>query len=280
MSKLYFIAEIGQNHQGSLNIAKEMIDSLIGTGVKAIKTAKRDIEIFADKWKNYKYDSPNSFGWTYYDHRKALELSKDDFLQLKLFAEDRGFEFISSFTDIPSFNFLNEIGLKKIKIASQRIVDIKLLKHAAKYFKGTVFMSSGMSSLRHIDEMIKIFKKNKKYIMQCTSVYPCSDKMLNLRVLKSYRKRYKKKVNGFGFSGHHLSIAPDIAAYALGATVIERHYTLDRTWKGSDHAGALEKAALKSLIKDLNLVAQSLGDSEKKILPEEIPTIKRLRSDL
>jgi len=280
MSKLYFIAELGQNHQGSLTYAKRMIDALVGTGVKAIKTAKRDPDSFPEAWKKKIYNNKNSFGRTYYDHRCALELSLPDFKRLKLYAEASGFEFISSFTDIASADFLMNIGLKKLKIASQRTIDLKLLKGVAKIFDGTIIMSSGMSDLKHIDKMIKIFKNNKKFLMQCTSVYPCSNRLLNLRVLKTYRKRYKKKVNGFGFSGHHMSIAPDIAAYALGANIIERHFTLDRTWKGGDHIGSLEIQEIKELIYNLKLVAESMGDSRKRILPEELPTHEKLRSDL
>lgn len=280
MGKLYFIAEIGQNHQGQLSVAKQMVDVLVGSGVKAIKTAKRDESCFPEAWKTKEYNNINSFGKTYYEHRQALELSHKDFISLKNYIEDHGFDFIPSFTDIPSFSFLNGLNLKKIKIASQRTVDIKLLEYVSRNFPGTIFMSSGMSNIEHIDQMVNIFKKNKKFLMQCTSVYPCSNRLLNLRVLKAYRQRYKKLVNGFGFSGHHMSMAPDIAAYALGANIIERHFTLDRTWKGTDHKGSLEINEVKELIYNLKLVAGSLGDSRKYILPEEMPAAEKLREDL
>ena len=281
MRKLYFIAEIGQNHQGDIKIAREMVDSLVGSGVHAIKTAKRDIDIcLTDEQKEQIYDNPHSFGKTYYEHRKALELSFSDFEELKNYVESKGFDFISSFTDVSSFNFLKEIGIKQIKIASQRIADKDLLIYVADNFDRTVFMSSGMSDMEDIDFMIDVLQKNNKYLMQCTSIYPCCDRDLDLRVLKTYRKRYKSLVNGFGFSGHNMSIAPDIAAFALGADVIERHYTLNRKWRGSDHKGSLEVYGLKKLIKYLKQVETALGDSKKKIFPEEKKTIKKLRADL
>lgn len=281
MNKLYFIAELGQNHQGSLEIAKRMVDSLVGSGVKAIKTAKRNIDVCLNEdQKSMPYLNKKSFGKTYYEHRKALELSHDDFAELKSYIEDKGFDFIPSFTDHYSLDYLIEIGCKKIKIASQRVIDIDLLNYTAKRFSDTIYMSSGMSDIKDIEEMIVIFKNNEKYLMQCTSVYPAIDKILHLRVLKNYRKRFKKQVNGFGFSSHNRSIAPDVAAYALGANIIERHFTLDRSWKGSDHQVSLEIHHIKKLIKYLNEVAVSLGNSEKKILDEEKPAIKRLRGGL
>lgn len=278
--KLYIIAELGQNHQGSLKIAKQMVDMLIGSGVNAIKTAKRDLNCMPEGQKKMIYDNPNSFGKTYLEHRKALELSYTDFEELKNYAELKGFDFISSFTDKSSFQYLKQIRCKKLKIASQRIVDLKLLKHVANHFLGDIYMSSGMSNLFEIQTMIDIFKKNKKYLMQCTSVYPAEDKMLHLRVIKTYRKKFKNQVDGFGFSSHNRSIAPDIAAYALGAKIIERHFTLNRKWKGSDHKCSLEIHHFLKLIKYLKEVAKSLGDSEKRILSEEKVSIEKLRRDL
>lgn len=281
MSRLYFIAEIGQNHQGSLKIAKEMVDALTGTGIKAIKTAKRDIDVcLSEEQKRMPYINDNSFGKTYYEHRKALELSHDDFISLKEYVESKGFDFISSYTDIPSFEFLKSIGMKRIKIASQRIADIKLLKYTAKHYKGIIYMSSGMSTIEDIERMISILRKNEKYLLQCTSSYPCDNKDLNLRVLKQYQKLFKNKVNGFGFSGHNMSIAPDIAAFALGAKIIERHFTLDKKLKGTDHKSSLDLNDLKKLLKYLKQISNSLGDSKKDIIDNELPAMKKLRGDL
>jgi len=214
-SGLYFIAEFGQNHQGDINIAKQMVDALAVSGVSAIKTAKRDIDTcLTIEQKNMIYDNPNSFGKTYYDHRKALELSEVDYFTLKKYAENAGFDFISSFTDVKSLQYLLEIDSKYLKIASQRITDVLLLEKTAELFNGTVIMSSGMSDLNDIDLMVKIFEKNIKYLLQCTSVYPCPEKLLNLNILHTYKNRYKK-IDGFGLSGHHSGVAPDIAASSI-----------------------------------------------------------------
>jgi sialic acid synthase SpsE len=282
MGKLYFIVELGQNHQGSIKIAKQMIDELIGTGVSAVKTAKRDIDTcLTEEQKAMPYINPNSFGKNYYEHRKALELSHDDFQELKFYAELKGFDFISSFTDMPSFDFLKKIGLKKIKIASSRITDIKLLNHVAENYKDEIYMSSGMSTMEEIHRMITIFRKNKKYLLQCTAVYPCPNNLLNLNVItSSFMANFYSEVDGFGFSGHHAGIAPDIAAYMMGADIIERHFTLNRSWKGTDHAASLGIDGIRKIIKYINEIEDSLGDYSKNVLLEEYSAIEKLRGDI
>jgi sialic acid synthase SpsE len=278
---VYFIAEIGQNHQGDIRIAKQMVDTLVGSGVSAIKTAKRDIETcLTEEQKRMPYENPNSFGKTYYDHRKALELSHDEFEELKNYIEKNGFDFIPSFTDIPSFDLINKIGCEKIKIASQRVTDIKLLQHVANEFDGAVYMSSGMSNFDDINRMVEIFKSNEKYLLQCTSVYPCPENLLNLAVLHVYRKLYLGTVDGFGFSGHHVGIAADLCAYLFGAKIIERHFTLNRAWKGTDHSASLGIDGIRKIIKYINQIDDAIGISDKYVLPEELPAIKKLRGDL
>ena len=277
---VYFIAEIGQNHQGDINIAKKLVDNLKDLPVSCIKTAKRDIDTcLSEKQKNMIYDNPNSFGRTYYEHRKALEFSKDNFIEFKNYVEDAGFDFISSFTDLNSLDFLLDIGTKGLKIASQRLTDIKLL-NATSNCELPIIISTGMSELTDIDNAIDILSKNEKYLLQCTSTYPCPDNELNLNVIPMYKKRYKNRINGVGFSGHHVGIASDIAAYMLGSKIIERHYTLERTMKGTDHSGSLEKRGIEYILKYINQVHQALGSSDKKILDSEIPALKKLKSDL
>ena len=277
---VYFMAEIGQNHQGSLEIAKQMVDSLRGTGVAAIKTAKRDVDLcLTDKQKNMLYDNPHSFGKTYYEHRKALELSFADFRELKEYSEKAGFDFVSSFTDAPSLRFLIDIGVRYLKIASQRLIDTKLLREAAKA-KLPVFISTGMSSIEDVDLAVDIFSGIVKYVLQCTSTYPCPENELHLNVIRTYAERYIGRIDGVGFSGHHTGIAPDIAAYMLGAKVIERHYTLDRAMKGTDQAASLEKRGVEYILKYIKQVRESLGGEEKEVLPSEQAGIDKLRADL
>lgn len=277
--ELYFIAEIGQNHQGDINIAKKMVDTLVGTGVSAIKTAKRDIDVcLSEEQKKMPYINDRSFGDTYYEHRKALELTHDEFIEFKEYSEEKGFDFISSFTDKPSLDFLVDIGIPYLKIASQRMADTPLLEAASKTGK-PIIISSGMSELEDIDRAVNIFDKNEKYLMQCTSSYPCKDSDINLKVIETFKERYKN-VQGYGLSGHHMSLSPDIAAYVMGATIIERHFTLDRTMKGTDHAGSLEVDGVKKIIRYIHQVESAMGTSEKKVLDSELPALKKLRGDL
>lgn len=279
--KLYFIAEIGQNHQGDINIAKKMVDQLVGTGVSAIKTAKRDIEVcLSEEQKKMPYLNKNSFGANYYEHRKALELSHENFFQLKKYSEERGFDFISSFTDEPSLNFLShDCDLKYLKIASQRMADIELLNKTAATGK-EIIISTGMSTTEDIERALEIFKDNKKHLMQCTSSYPCSESDINLNVIKTYQEKYSHLVDCFGLSGHHMTIAPDIAAYVMGANIIERHFTLDRNMKGTDHIGSLEIDGIKRIVKYIKQVEESMGSYDKVVLESEMPALIKLRGDL
>lgn len=277
---VYFIVEIGQNHQGDISIAKKMVDSLKGLPISCIKTAKRDIDVcLSEEQKNKLYDNPNSFGKTYYEHRKALELSKDHFVELKNYVEDAGFDFISSFTDKPSLDFLNEIGTTGLKIASQRTADIELLKETANT-KLPVVLSTGMSDISDVDRAVDVLKHNELHLLQCTSTYPCPENELNLNVLQTYRERYKGLVDSIGFSGHHTGVAPVIAAYLLGARIIERHFTLSRNMKGTDHVGSLELRGLTYILKYIDQVSKAMGTSKKYILDSELPALRKLRGDL
>jgi len=275
---VYFIAEIGQNHQGDIKIAKKMVDSLKGLPISCIKTAKRDIDTcLSEEQKAMIYDNPNSFGATYYEHRKALEFGKDEFKELKEYVEAAGFDFISSFTDKPSLDFLQEIEISGLKIASQRTTDVTLLKEVADT-KLPVILSTGMSNIEDVDTAVNILKNNQQlYVLQCTSTYPTPEHELNLKVMPMYRERYKGLIDGVGFSGHHAGVAPDIAAYMMGAKIIERHYTLSRSMKGTDHAGSLELSGMQYILKYLDQVQKAIGVSEKYILESEMPALRKLR---
>lgn len=276
---VYFIVEIGQNHQGSIDVAKQLVDSLDGLPVSCIKTAKRDIDTcLTEEQKNMIYDNPNSFGRTYYEHRKALELSKDNFIELKNYIESKGYDFISSFTDENSLDFLVDIGVTGLKLASQRLADYNLLEKAAETKLPTI-ISSGMSDISDIDKVVDIFEDSEKYLLQCTSTYPCPLDELNLNVISTYKQRYGDKILGYGFSGHHTGIAPDIAAYMLGSRIIERHYTLSRSMKGTDHAASLERKGIENILRYINQIYQSLGSFDKTILPSELPALKKLRGN-
>lgn len=273
---VYFIAELGQNHQGDIRIAKQMVDRLVGSGVSAIKTAKRNIDIsLTTEQKLMRYDNPNSFGNTYYEHRKALELSYEDFLSLKQYSEGKGFDFISSFTDISSLDYLETIGVDILKIASSRVTDYELLKRAS-FTQKNIILSTGMSTINNIEDALNIFKNNNVALLQCTSCYPCAEENINLRVIEQYKQLFPQCI-GYGLSGHHASIAPDIAAYCMGVDIIERHFTLNRSWKGTDHAASLSIDGINYIMKYIGQIKEAMGTDKKDVLNCELPAIDKLR---
>ncbi len=276
-----FVAEIGQNHQGDINIAKKMVDVFGSFGIFAIKTAKRDIETsLTDEQKGRIYDNPNSFGHTYYEHRLALELSNDEFIELKEYTESKGLEFFSSFTDVNSLDFLVEIGVKRLKIASSRVTDYPLL-FAAAATGLPVTISTGMSTMADVEKIVSIFADREKWLLQCTSCYPNSELDVNLDVIETYKNKFGERIDRYGLSGHHVGLIPDIiAACCYGATVIERHVTLSRAMKGTDHAASLEPAGVERILRYIGQAITSKGSGEKKILDCELPFIQKLRGDI
>lgn len=268
---VYFIAEIGQNHNGSLKTAMQMVDSLVGTGVSAIKTAKRCIDKNKKLWEAIPYDNEFSYGKNYYNHRRALELNDAEFMALKEYAEKAGFDFISSFTDIESLQYLVMIGVKILKIASQRMTDYQLINELKKYDL-PIIASCGMCNMDGIKVIEKMLEGKELYFLQCTSEYPTKDENINLNVLKN---------DIFcGISGHWEGIIPDFAAYSMDARIIERHYTLDKNGKGRDHAASLSLYEIKNLMHHINTINKIKGSQEKEILLCEHEAITRLRADI
>lgn len=275
---VYFIAEIGQNHHGKLHIARQMVDVFSKYPISAIKTAKRDIDSHPE-WKDIPYINRNSYGKTYYEHRKALELEKEEFKELKSYVESFGLDFISSFTDENSLDFLFDIGVKYLKVPSQRMKDELLLSRAA-LTDIPVIISAGMCNQIDVDNALSYFWDKEKYLLQCTSVYPCPESLLNLKVLEYWIDRYQDGfISGYGLSGHHIGVAPDILAYGLGADIIERHVTLSRASKGTDQAASLEPTGVERILRYINQCKEAMGSSVKSILKEELPAIQKLRGE-
>jgi sialic acid synthase SpsE len=272
--RCYVIAEIGQNHQGDVEIAKELIRQAKICGAHAVKSQKRDIRsmLTPDEYRR-PYNSPHSFGATYGEHREALELTRGEYAELLVFARKMGIELFSSPWDIPSAELLHRLGMRLFKVPSACVTHIPLLRTLAS-FKKPVLLSTGMSSLDEIDAAAQALGDSLAAVLQCTSAYPCDFNDVNLRSMDTLRRRYGVPV---GLSGHHRGIAVDAAAVALGARVIERHFTLDRTMKGSDHAASLEPPGLSRLVRDLQAVEKALGSDEKQVLPCEMPSLEKLR---
>lgn len=274
--RTFVIAEIGQNHQGDLEIAKELIRQAKSAGADAVKSQKRDINtLLTPEEYRRPYTSPNAFAPTYGEHREALELSREQYIELRDFAAGEGILFFSSPWDVPSVELLDEIGMPLFKVPSACLTHHEMLKAMAKTGK-PIILSTGMSTLPQIDAAMKVVREaSEVYLLQCTSSYPSSFESINLKVIPYYAQRYPWAT--VGFSGHHRGVAIDVAAVALGARVVERHFTLDRTMKGSDHAASLEPAGLARLIRDIRATESALGDGIKCVYEEELPVMRKLR---
>ncbi len=265
----FIIAEIGCNHQGSVETFKKMILRAKECGVDAVKSQKREpTECLTPEQYERPYNSPHSFGKTYGEHREYLELDREEWQDVLQFADDLGIPLFASAFDITSARFCRDMGMEMIKIGAGQVTREDLLEEVAS-FGLPVLLSTGMSTYEEIDRAVDIFKGNVDLsLMQCTSCYPCAHEDLNLRVIPTLQERYKLPV---GFSGHHATCAVDAAAVALGATSVERHFTLDRTWKGTDQALSLEPRGMEVVCKYIRATEAALGDPEKKVLECERP---------
>jgi len=274
----YIIAEIGQNHNGEVRLAKKLIDMAVDCGANAVKFQKRDIpsELTKEAF-NKPYDNPNSFGKTYGEHRMFLELNENQHLELKEYAQAKGITYFCTPCDVPSVELLERINCPFYKVASRDLTNIPLLEALSKTNK-PVIISTGMASLDDIDEALKVIqpKKDKFAILQCTSEYPCSLENVNLKAMNTLKEKY-----GFitGFSDHTSGIVVSTAASVMGASIIEKHITLDRTMKGTDQPGSLERAGLYKLVEYIRATELAMGDGVKAVNPvTKVAKVKLARS--
>lgn len=262
----YIIAEIGQNHNGDVRIAKKLIDMAVRCGASAVKFQKRDIPSELTKEAYDKpYDNPNSFGRTYGEHRIFLELDEAQHLELKEYALAAGITYFCTPCDVPSVELMERIGCPFYKVASRDLTNIPLLEKLGKTGK-PVIISTGMADFDDIDEALKAMQlgKDQVVIMQCTSEYPCKLENVNLRAMETLRKKYGHLV---GLSDHTSGVIVSAAAAVMGAVMIEKHITLDRTMKGTDQPGSLEEAGLKKLVEYIRATEIAKGDGEKIVNP-------------
>jgi N-acetylneuraminate synthase len=280
MNKIFIISEIGINHNGDLNLAKKMIEQSVQAGANAVKFQKRDIDLVYSKEE---LDKPrvSPFGTTQRDQKKGLEFGQKEYEEIDRFCKAKKIDWFASAWDLNSLNFLKKFDLKYNKIASAMIVDLNFLNEVAKQKKYT-FISTGMSSFKNIDKAVEIFRKyNCTFeLMHTISAYPFDDKKAQLNLIKVLRDRYKCKV---GYSGHERGgLAISFAAAALGASSIERHFTLDRTAYGSDQAASITPLGFSTLIGGLRQIEEAIDPSvkDKKILEIEIPVAQKLRSHI
>ena len=278
-SHCYVIAEIGHNHQGSVQKARELFKEAKLAGASAVKLQKRNNRGLYTKAADDKpYDNENSFGATYGEHREFLEFGQKEYKELQAYARELDIDFFATAFDIESADFLHALDVPAYKIASGDLKSEPLLKHVAAFGKPIVISTGGAvveDVKRAYDTIIAI--NPQLCMLQCTAGYPASFEELDLRVIAQYRELFPKAV--VGYSGHDNGIAMPVAAYVLGARVVEKHFTLNRAMKGTDHAFSLEPVGLRKMVRDLERTAAALGDGAKKIYEsEKAPIIKMGKS--
>jgi sialic acid synthase SpsE len=260
------VAEIGQNHNGRLDWAEQLVDAAAWAGADAVKTVKRDLscELTAAASRR-PYDSPHAFGCTYGEHRAALELDVDAHARLAARARRHGLLFIATVCDAPSAAALHAVGVDAFKIASRDLGNLPLVEYVAALGRPMI-LSTGMSEPREIDAAVDVVRRavTPLVLLQCTSLYPAPDAAVHLRALPELAARYRAVV---GFSDHTLGVDVAPAAVALGAAVVEKHFTLERTAKGSDHACSAEPEELRQLVERIRRVEAALGRAEKTCEP-------------
>ena len=273
--KPFLIAEIGINHNGSIELAKKMIDLAKQYKFDAVKFQKRQPDVSTpEEQKNLIRSTP----WgeiTYLEYKKKIEFNYKQFKIIESYCKKKKILWFASAWDLESQNFLKKFKLKYNKIASAMLTNIELLNLVAKERKLT-FISTGMSTLKDIKNAITIFKKNncKFILMHCVSTYPCPIENLNLNTILTLKKKFKCEV---GYSGHETSVSPTLLAYYMGANYIERHITLDRSMWGTDQAASLSEPGIQNLTNIIHKIHLVTGDGKKKILPDEKKMLKKFR---
>ncbi len=278
------IAEIGCNHRGEMETAKELIKmAAIFCKAPVVKFQKRNSrELLTSEQYNAPHPNPiNSYGETYGEHREYLEFSVDQHKQLMDYCDEFGVLYSTSVWDMTSAKEITSLKPKLIKIPSAINTNIPMLEFLCDNYGGKIHISTGMSIEKEVDAVVDLFNKKGRakdvVLYACTSGYPVPFKDVKLLDIPDMIERYGSVVDEIGFSGHHLGIAIDMAAYALGATWIERHFTLDRTWKGTDHSASLEPDGLRRLVRDLTATHLSMDRKSGKLLNIEIEQRDKLK---
>src|SRR5690554_803851 len=270
---VYVIAEIGLNHNGDVEIARQLIDVAAEAGAQAVKFQKRDPEISTPAAMR---DTMRFIPWgemIYLEYRYRVELGAGEYEKIAAHAADRGLQWFASPWDVPSVEFLEGQGVPTHKVASASVTDLELLRALAQTGK-PIILSTGMSTLEQIDAAVETLGTDKLVILHATSTYPLPPEEANLRTIDTLRERYGVPV---GYSGHERGLQISLAAVALGAVAVERHITLDRTMWGSDHAASLEPTGLQHLVRDIRILEEAMGDGVKRIFPGEQAPLSRLR---
>jgi N-acetylneuraminate synthase/sialic acid synthase len=276
----YVIAEIGHNHQGSLDKARELFREAKLAGAHAVKLQKRDNRgLYTRAAFERPYDNENSFGATYGEHREFLEFGREQYEQLQAYARELGVDFFATAFDAASADFLAALDVPAYKIASGDLKSLPLLRHVASFGKPMIVSTGGAlieDVQRAYDAIMPI--NTQLAILQCTAGYPAAFEELDLRVISTYRERFPDVV--VGFSSHDNGISMPVAAYTLGSRIVEKHFTLNRAMKGTDHAFSLEPVGLRKMVRDLDRTFKAMGDGCKKIYDSERAPILKMGKSL
>jgi N-acetylneuraminate synthase/sialic acid synthase len=279
-SDCYVIAEIGHNHQGDLEKAKQLFLKAKESGVDAVKLQKRDNRaLYTRQMYDKPYENENSFGRTYGEHREFLEFGRDEYAELQKYAREIGVTFFATAFDFPSADFLAELNMPAYKLASGDLTNLPLLRHVAAIGKPMIVSTGGatMDDVQRAYDAVMAVNPSLA-LLQCTATYPTEAEDLNLRVIETLRKQFPGVV--VGLSDHYNGISMAVAAYVLGARIIEKHFTMNHTWKGTDHALSLEPIGMQKMVRDLHRIRVALGDGQKRALPAERAAIQKMGKKL
>lgn len=279
-SDCYVIAEVGHNHQGDMEKCLELFRAAKLAGANAVKLQKRDNKsLYTRALYEKPYEHENSFGKTYGEHREFLELGRNEYQTLVQFAREIKLDFFSTAFDHRSADFLFELDMPAYKIASGDLRNLPLLQHVARFQK-PIIVSTGASTLEDVKRAHDAIAPINPQVcfLQCTAGYPARFEDLDLRVITTFRETFPERV--IGLSAHDNGIAMSVAAYVLGSRVVEKHFTLNRAMKGTDHAFSLEPLGMQKLVRDLKRVRLALGTGEKRIYPSEEPALVKMGKQL
>ena len=268
----FIIAEIGINHNGSVTLAKKMIDIAVTTGCDAVKLKKRTVDVVYTKEELAK-ERKSVFGNTNGDLKRGLEFGEKEYREIDEYCKRKGILWFASCWDEGSVDFMEKFDIPCYKIASASLTDDNLLKYTRAKQK-PILLSTGMSTMEEIRHAVSILGEDNLVIFHCTSTYPSNTEEMNLRVIETFKREFDCPI---GYSGHERGVTPSVLAVALGANAVERHITVDRTNWGSDQAASLEMAGLYHMVRDIRQVPALLGNGVKIVYPREIPIIEKLR---
>ena len=271
---VFVIAEIGINHNGSMEITKRLIDEAIACGCDAVKFQKRTPDLCVPEEQKYNLRETPWGTMTYLDYKKKIEFEEDEYRQIDTYCKDKNIIWFASCWDLPSVDFIEQFDPLLYKAASASLTDHALLKKMKDTGKPLI-ISTGMSTQEEIESAVDVVGRDNLLIAHSTSAYPCDIDELNLKMIQTLKELYPN--NPIGYSGHETGISTTIATVALGSTFIERHFTLNRAMWGTDQAASVEPEGMRRMIRDIGHIGVAMGDGIKKVYESELPILRKLR---